>query len=87
MTFRRAEGCNAWFWCKEGAGCREPHSGAAAAQHECLLHAVAMLPLPLPPPEQWAAASHQLSSFAAGFLLNEGADPGVCCQKGIERGF
>ena len=78
------EGCNAWFWCKEGGGCQEPYSGAAAAQHECLLHEVAMLPLL--PLEQEPTASHPISSFAAGFLLDAGAEQGDCCQGVPHRG-
>lgn len=74
LPCRAAQGCNAWFWCKERGGCREPQSGAATAQHECLLQEVAMLPLP--PPELEAASSLQLSSFAAGFRVDEGAHSG-----------
>lgn len=71
LTRRATQGCNAWFWCKEEQGCREPQMGAAVELHDCLLQEVAMLPLP--PPE--AEAHLQFSSFAAGFLVNEG-EPG-----------
>ena len=68
---RAAEGCNAWFWCKEAVGCWEPQSGAAVGFHECILLAVALQPQPLPPPGP--PSRDEFSSFVAGYFVDEGA--------------
>ena len=67
---RAAGGCNAWFWCKESAGCWEPQSGEAVGFRECILLGVAMQPQPLPPPGP--PSRDEFSSFAAGYLVDEG---------------
>ena len=70
---RAADGCNAWFWCKEAAGCWEPQSGEAVGFRECILLGVAMQPQPLPPPGP--PSRDEFSSFAAGYLVDEGQSP------------
>ena len=70
-SLRAANGCNAWFWCKEAAGCWEPQSGEAVGFRECILLGVAMQPQPLPPPGP--PSRDEFSSFAAGYLVDEGS--------------
>lgn len=69
---RKTAGCNAWFWCKEEGGCLEPLSEAAVQHHQCMQLDVALLPLPLPPLPPLEGSALHSSSFAAGFIIDDG---------------